>query len=77
MKNTSKDILGYVRTAMVDGSEQNVYVFLNFGKKIVKFNNPVNKARLLASTSINSDPIQNENIVLNPQEGVVLISLLD
>lgn len=34
-------------------------------------------AKLLVSTSVNRNPIQAENLVLNSQERIVLISLLN
>jgi oligo-1,6-glucosidase/alpha-glucosidase len=73
MKNISRGILSYVRTASVNGIEQKAYVFLNFGKKTVDFGSPAKDAKLLTSTSVNSNPIQEGNLVLGPQEGVVLL----
>lgn len=73
LKAAPKDILSYVRTALIKGTEQKAYVFLNFGKKTIIFRSPVKDAKFMVSTSVNSSPIQERNIVLDPQEGIVLL----
>jgi len=73
LKNAPKKLLSYVRTANIGRKEQRAYVFLNFDKKSIEFSNPAHDAKFLASTIVNSKPIQKEKIVLKPQEGIVLI----
>lgn len=73
IKDSLRDVLSYVRIAMANGAEQKVYVFLNFGDKPVSFQNPFECNNLLVSTSIKSDPIKNGKIILNSQEGIVLV----
>ncbi len=62
-----------MRTACVKGNKQNAYVFLNFGKKPISFENPIEDAKFLVSTSVNSNPIQEEDITLMSQEGIALL----
>jgi len=71
-KTIPKNVLGYIRSAKIDGNEQIVYVYLNFGNKIASFHNPVPNSHLLASTSISSRPLDTQNINLQPFEGIVL-----
>ncbi|MHA1646861.1 MAG: alpha-amylase family glycosyl hydrolase, partial [Promethearchaeota archaeon] len=71
-KSIPKDILGYTRSAKIDGNEQTVYVYLNFGNEITTFQNPESHFRLLASTTISSQPLNDQNIILQPFEGIVL-----
>jgi len=73
LRDASRDVLSYIRTASVKGVEQKAYVFLNFGKKISSFRNPVKDTKLLVSTSVNSNPFKAEEIVLDSQEGIVLL----
>ncbi|MCK4365155.1 MAG: alpha-glucosidase [Thermoplasmatales archaeon] len=73
LKGAPKNVLTYVRTALVKEAEQKAYVFLNFGKKNISFRSPVKAAKFLVSTSVNSDPIQEGNIVIGPQDGIVLL----
>jgi len=65
-KTTPKDILGYTRSVIVDGNDQKVYVYLNFGSKIASFHNPVPNSHLLTSTTISSQPLDGQNITLQP-----------
>jgi hypothetical protein len=47
---------------------------LNFGNKTITFKNNIKNAKLLVSTSIKTNPVSEENIILTPQEGIVLLS---
>ena len=73
LKSIPKYILSYVRTSLVKGSEQKAFIFLNFGKKNASFKNPIKDAKFLVSTHVKSNPIIEDNIVLNSQEGIVLL----
>ena len=74
IKDASEDILSYLRTVIVNGKEQNAYVFLNYSDKTNVFTNPSKKAKLLVSTNIDRKNINKEKISLDPQEGIVLIN---
>jgi len=74
LQKAPRTLLSYVRTAIVKGIEQNAYVFLNFSKKSMRLTNPTRSAKLLASTTIKTKPIQGERIVLQPREGIVLLA---
>jgi len=67
-----KEILGYTRSTIIGGNEQIVYVYLNFGKEITTFQNLESHSHLLASTTISSQPLNGQNITLQPFEGIVL-----
>ena len=69
LKGVSKNILSYVRTV----DNQKAYVFLNFGNKTIKFENPAQDATFLISTDLQSNPVQDTDIVLYEQEGIVLL----
>jgi len=71
-KTLPRNIFGYTRSAIIDGNEQMVYVYLNFGNKNTSFHNPVPNSHLLASTTISSQPLDDQNIILQPFEGIVL-----
>ncbi len=71
-KTLPRNIFGYTRSAIIDGNEQMVYVYLNFGNKITSFHNPIPNSHLLASTTISSQPLDDQNIILQPFEGIVL-----
>ena len=69
----SDNILSYVRSFHDKGKEQKVYIFLNFSGEIVSFVAPFRNPALLTSTTIKSNPIQEDGeIVLTPWEGIVL-----
>ncbi len=71
-KTISKHVLGYTRSAIIDGNEQMIYVYLNFGSKIASFHNPIPNSHLLASTTISSQPLNGQNMILQPFEGIIL-----
>ena len=66
-------ILSYVRSFHDEGRGEEVYIFLNFSSKIVSFMTPLKDLKLLTSTTMKSNPLQqNGKIVLTPWEGIVL-----
>ena len=72
-KEIPKNILSYVRSFNDEGTEQKVYIFLNFSGEIVSSMAPVKNPELLTSTTIRSDPFQKDGeMVLTPWEGIVL-----
>ena len=71
-KTIPKNVLGYTRSALINGNEQIVYVYLNFGSKLASFPNPVPNSHLLAATSISNQPLNGQNINLQPFEGIIL-----
>ena len=70
LKDVSREILSFIR--QIDN--QKAFVFLNFGNKTITFKNNIKNAKLLVSTSIKTNPVSEENIILTPQEGIVLLS---
>jgi oligo-1,6-glucosidase/alpha-glucosidase len=73
LDNVSKNLLAYIRRAKTKDKTQEVYVFLNFGNKKISFKNPINNAKLLASTSVKTNPLANDKIILTSQEGIVVL----
>jgi len=69
LKDASKNILSYVRSI----NNQKAFVFLNFGKKSIKFENPAKDTKFLISTDVNSNPLEDQKLILTPQEGIVLL----
>jgi glycosidase len=68
-----KNILSYVRFALKQGKRQEVQVFLNLSSESVSFMPPSSECKLLTSTTIRSNPLQqNGEIMLTPWEGIVL-----
>lgn len=67
-----KNVIGYKRTAIVNGLDQKVYVFLNFSNVKKTFPNPIENSAFLISTSILSEPIEGSNLSMQPWEGIVL-----
>ena len=72
LNKSPKSLLAYKRKVMTKGEEQIAYIFLNFNKKTVKFEFPTKNLKLLVSTTIQSNPVERNNIILNPWEGIVL-----
>ena len=54
-------------------NEEKALVFLNFSKNTIRFHNPLKKSKLLVSTSIKSEPLEDTQIVLTPWEGIVSV----
>ncbi len=71
-KTLPSKILGYKRTALVNGVEQKLYVFLNFNKGVVQFPSLFENPKLIASTTILSQPIGGSQITLQPLEVIVV-----
>ena len=65
-------VLGYKRTALVNGVEQKLYIFLNFDKRMVQFPSLFEVPKLIASTTILSRPLNDSQICLQPWEGIVI-----
>jgi len=72
LEKSPKSLLAYERRGLTKGEEQIIHVFLNFSKKMVTFTNPTSNVQLLVSTTIQSNPVEGNNIILNPWEGIVL-----
>ncbi len=72
LKKAPKSLLAYKRKVVANGGEQIVDVFLNFSKKSVKFTNPIQSSQVLVSTTIKSNPVDGNDLVLTPWEGLVL-----
>ena len=73
IKKSPKVLLAYERKAMVNDEEHKAYVFLNFSKKTIKVRNPLKNPKILVSTSIKTESIEDKHIVLTPWEGIVLL----
>ncbi len=74
LDNVSSDLLTFKRSTSVEGVVQTVYIFLNFSKITISFKNPIKNAKLLVSTTINSNSLSENGIIsLNPWEGIVII----
>jgi len=71
-KNIPSCVLSYLRR-VVNEKEQEAYVFLNFSKKQVSFEKPMQDVEFLISTNVNSNALQKNKINLESQEGVVLL----
>ncbi|MHA1719603.1 MAG: alpha-glucosidase [Promethearchaeota archaeon] len=70
-KETPKNVLGYSREIMINGEEQIIYVYLNFRYEKVSFQKKIQNLRLIASTIIESEPLNGQYIILQPFEGIV------
>ncbi len=71
-RSLPKNVLGYIREAKFKGEVQKLYVYLNFNGDQVEIDIPRLKPMLIVSTTINSEPILPNKIVLGPYEGVVV-----
>ncbi|MHA1674459.1 MAG: alpha-amylase family glycosyl hydrolase [Promethearchaeota archaeon] len=71
-KTLPPKVLGYKRMALVNGVEQKLYAFLNFSKKMIQFPSLFENPKLIASTTVLSQPIDGSNIILQPWEGLVI-----
>ncbi|MHA1775835.1 MAG: alpha-glucosidase [Promethearchaeia archaeon] len=66
-----KKILGYKRLKLFDSHSEEMYIFLNFSNKEVKFSNIFGNLNLLASTTIHSNPLKENKIFLSGWEGII------
>ncbi|MHA1521458.1 MAG: alpha-amylase family glycosyl hydrolase [Promethearchaeota archaeon] len=71
-KTLPPKVLAYKRTALVNGIEQKLYIFLNFNKSVVQFPSLIEEPKLIASTTILSQPIDGSQIILQPLEVIVI-----
>lgn len=67
----SNKVLGYKRSALVEGKIQEIFAFLNFSDREKKIKNTVGDLELLGSTTINTSPIKDDSINLSAWEGII------
>jgi len=73
LENVSKDVLSFIRSTRVNGGLQKAFVFLNFGNKKTSFGAPVKNGEILVSTHNNGNILKDEIVVLQGQQGVVMV----
>jgi oligo-1,6-glucosidase/alpha-glucosidase len=73
LENVSKNVLSYIRSIKIDSRLQKAFVFLNFGDKKVSMENPIKTGELLVSTHINTNTLNGDIIVLQGQQGIVIV----
>ncbi len=73
VENSPKSLLAYERSFINKQATEKAHVYLNFSSNTLKFQNPTPNLRLLVSTSTKIRPLNQDNIILGPWEGIVLI----
>ena len=73
VKKSPKALLAYERKAIVNNEGQKAFIFLNFSKKNIRFRNPLKNPKILVSTSIKTEALEGDYLILTPWEGIVLL----